>query len=489
MNNTMINTALDRLPVRRGRLVPTMAILLLTGVFAISSAGCDNTAEETTDTGFIDETPDTGLTDTGDGQGNNSDLLYPDEAMKVAFIFAPKDDSGPIKTRDLHATEELTSYKLEAWKSNPMDLPDVTNITNPSLSENGEINCDLGCIMNPEGTWLLHYQVVDSETNNRKLQLSRLNIGYLLDKLSTRTIAEGTNLGKAMFAGSSIVYGKLLGNNDGMSIHAQRISGDGSDDHLVAEVPDIAGFTTDPNRARVIIFNATLSCMKIRLANAEGEPDNRLIYTIGQTCSAGGSEFSANEPAAVSPDGNYLAIVTKNKVDDLDIRWLRLQMINIGGTEGTVDGQFKLGPAGNSACQQNRGENEYTEATDLTWSPDGKYVYLLARANCGKFDVAESDILRFSVAADGSIEDRTNLTRNPKDNFPYALPIDAFSLSPQGKWMFLTMPPYEWISTRELYAISANAYETEGFVLTDTMIRLTRNRQLSVQFPMARPSR
>ena len=119
------------------------------------------------------------------------------------------------------------------------------------------------------------------------------------------------------------------------------------------------------------------------------------------------------------------------------------------------------------------------------WSPDGRYLYVLAtnRAGClNDLSLDDTAMLRFDINENGSIARAEQLTPDQTgSDFPARVSILDFALSPDGKGLFVAAVPPDRPQGHDLWFLGLNANEIVAHArgqdaqatVFEAMVRLT----------------
>ena len=434
----------------------------------------------------------------GEGEGEEEASMIPDFAPFQVVFYYPRGDDKP--ETDLYVTQEfITPGAAREWqeqgtvpaKDREAFLFAMTR--NREAGEDGEsiLNC-ASCFVSTNGKYLA-WAEVEPGTGEQELWVAPIHPGWQVrfDLKHKATSAGGQgrldtrSLG---FAGDWLVYGVITGDHE--VVMAQKAE-DGAEEHVVQDLPLGGGFRVDPEGRAVVSFEIkTLASMTAWSASPSGEANPILLHLFEVENASTGSDYSGNEPASVSPDGRFVAVVTTAR-ERLGVQAeLRLHVLTLDPLDpGSAHiSSMSLGPAGQGACLVPRDPGQFVQVDrPPIWAPDGRYLYVLGRApaHCGakSYDVDDTAILRADVADNGELGTLTNLTPIPPDWGEYTRrpSFGEFALSPDGKMFIVTTTSWARVRGTDLFLMSARVNEVYTELLTEnqdttlfaTMVRLT----------------
>ncbi len=440
------------------------------------------------------------------------------ESFQTTFYYPKTTRQGVQEFSDLYVTGAITTALASEWFETTRDssfIPgrDVEGFVR-SLTSHPETGASLiqcaSCVVSRDGGFLA-WAEVDPGTGQTDLFVAPVHAGWSIRMdLKRKAAGEGPD-GKLDtralgFAGDWLVYGTIQG--DRKLVKAQRAL-DGTEDHVLHELPAGGGFIVDP-RGNVVVTMLlnTLASMTVSAAVPSGGGDPTTLHLFEVDGASTGSDYSGSEKGAVSPSGEFLAIVTNARATvgspaDLALNVLATNPRDPGdGMRSTL----RIGPGGQGACDSPRAQGEFTQVLQPpTWSPDGRFVYVLAsnRAGCqNPLAVPDTDILRIPVAANGELGEPVNITQNRADwDHPRRLVIEQMQLSPDGKVFILSAVPTDGIKSTDLYLASARLNEVYDEVtspdggnrpdttLFEVILRLTRKGRFDSRNPQNFPLR
>lgn len=161
------------------------------------------------------------------------------------------------------------------------------------------------------------------------------------------------------------------------------------------------------------------------------------------TCVGTGSQYSDDDPAAVSPDGKSIVLFT------IVGRYFRARRYAVGSTQDSTFTNIITLPASASYLQDvclNLPSWMHAQVKGTPqFSDDGKKVYFLGLSRCGgSTDKEWTDIMSMNVEDIGkpvSKEMFTNYTNNPRDSSPGNRWIRSFVVSPAKKFFVFSASP------------------------------------------------
>ena len=416
--------------------------------------------------------------DSADATEEGASLIPAFASFQIVFYY-PKDSEPP--ERDLYLVQQAISpASVEAWLgedyAETLQQKEVPGREFDSFlhaltkSEGVSVLSCASCVLSPDGTKLA-WAEEEPGSGQQQLWVADVDPGWQirLDRKykATSAGAQGRLDTKSLgFAGDWLVYGIATAERE--IVMAQDSSEAGANDHELQVLPAGGGFSVDPLGRHVITLEKkTLASMGAWSASPSGEANPILLHVFEVENASTGSDYSGTEPVAVSPDGRYVAIVTEARESIAGSAYLKVHTLTTDPVDpGTGHiSEVKLGPSGQTKCTVPREADQYTDVDeDPVWSPDGRYLYVLAYApaNCGtrQYTVDDTAILRIDVADNGVLGGVTNLTPTPQENdHPLRVAIQQFSLSPDGKMFVVSATPPDRIRSRELYAMPARTNE------------------------------
>lgn len=321
------------------------------------------------------------------------------------------------------------------------------------------VECNRGCRVSDDLSWFIWVEPAGEDTELRAAPITAFDYdGVVVDMASSSLIAA---------------------NAPGFAIQGSTVAWTSSDfEVMVAELPGTnptslgvvgaadgtqGGFYLAPGGERVITWTVTLSSMTLTAHDlASGAPGAEL-YTLSSEGAGGtGSFYGPREKMAMSPDGRYLAIVSRGLVDTdpcatndeciapaacgatgrCTEQRLTVSMIDLSEadklsgacttssecgaahlcdiadpadpTTGVcMPGRLDLGAAGPQKCNAHQ-PGEFTDIRDtLRWSPDSRALYLLAVEDCSNYNVPRASILKTDALLSGP----TAVLENPGADF------------------------------------------------------------------------
>ncbi len=171
------------------------------------------------------------------------------------------------------------------------------------------------------------------------------------------------------------------------------------------------------------------------------------VEEINGVCISEGSQYSDSDPAAISPDGRYVAAFVVRKHD------LRLYLWDLTRPEQPYD--KRLAGVGFDQVYTERTVCQYLEEGQPAFvrgrphfTPDSNALLFLGGNECNACDPAkpESDIFKLEVARimdptplqPGEL---TNVTKTPKTCDAHQLLIEEFDISPAGDALVMSASP------------------------------------------------
>ncbi|MEL6179425.1 MAG: hypothetical protein AAFS10_10750, partial [Myxococcota bacterium] len=396
-----------------------------------------------------------------------------------------------------------------------------------------DVECDAGCTVSDDLQWF-----VWQDSTTRALNVAPItNIGFdgaTIDMGSMSTIGEDIRTWSV--AGSRILWvsssfealtSELPGTN------AVSLGSLGQADQTTG------GIYLGPGGRRAITWTLPgLTAMELSLHSFDGASSIGDFYTFRSDGFGGtGSFYGSRERMAISPDGRYLAVITRGLTDttpcsaDTDClateqcgasgrctsQRLVLNMIDFNdvdklngactsdgecGTSHFCDfanpsdpnsgrclaGRLDLGASGPNDCT-NRQDGEFTEVRDtLVWSPDSTTVYLLAAEDCARFNIARTAILK----TDPTLMPPTAVIENSGADWDGNACFDAsemefdvgregcvvdiveFNLAPTGNTVVFSASSPKAATNFELYTIDINGSRDKEW-LTDSLETTVRS--------------
>jgi hypothetical protein len=236
-------------------------------------------------------------------------------------------------------------------------------------------------------------------------------------------------------------------------------------------------FSASPDGSTLLFLSPTIFSQSVYVWR-EGEGLTSLgeicqVERFGSCADLTGSQYTDADPAAVSPDGRYVALFA--------VRQQAMKVFLWDLTEPQVRHEQALARVAleqdytqQTSCQNlEPGQFSFVRGRPQ-FTKDSRALVFLGWTDCSSGDERkkpETDILRLSVArimsavplAAGEIE---NLTETPKTNNAHQIVIESFDLSPAGDVLVFTGSP---------------TFSIGGNVLGDTDRRQREDRELWVQ--------
>lgn len=268
------------------------------------------------------------------------------------------------------------------------------------------------------------------------------------------------NVADFHFAGGKMFYSKIAscsGPSCTYNIFMRDLEVDVNKEHLLFAFPPDAEalhdsiykghFTVSESGEVIAILNPTIRSQSYWVWRSGAIQRLNLLCTNRQSgqCIGTGSEYSDQDPLALSPDNSLLQTFTvaegklrawvyhtKEEVAPL---WSNLTQVPTGSN-------YK-----NNICAHMTEDWQYAYVKGTPrFSADGKSIYYLGRSECNDLAKAETDILEIPVAVIGngkpvSAADIRNITNNPKDSTVDNTVITDFDLCPGGKTLVLNATP------------------------------------------------
>lgn len=238
-----------------------------------------------------------------------------------------------------------------------------------------------------------------------------------------REVSGGVN--RFEFAAELIVFtqGQAIGNDGEIDVVVEPIAGfepdacPNDDDpaacrQIVGQIDGAGGFRVTPFGSLIIVIRTTLSNMTLSFFNVENGA-NQTLTTIGEQDGTG-SQFSGL-PVALSPDGKYIALFTRN-----EFIWRATTVqANPINPDVVVKDVFeaKKGAEQDWDCTREMPFHFNSISFDPRFSHDAEYFYALATGDCslrtGASNRRDNDVLRFprDLSGDPEIVNVTNTLR------------------------------------------------------------------------------
>ena len=426
-------------------------------------------------------------------------------SFQTSFYYPKTSREGVQESSDLYGTGAITTEAASDWyaKGQETDSPyipgrDVEGFIRP-LTQHPDLETSLiqcaSCVVS-DNRGFLAWAEQDPGTGATLLMVAPIHAGWSIRMDLKRQAASDDGNTKIDtralgFAGDWLVYGLVQG--DRKLVKAQKAL-DGTGDHILHELPSGGGFIVDPKGHVVVtMLLNTLASMTVSAAVPSGGGDPTTLHLFAVDGASTGSDYSGSEKGAISPDGQFVALVTNARETVASPADLALNILSTSPRDAGsgLRATLRLGPGGQGACDSPRAPGEFTQVLQPPlWSPDGQYLYVLAsnRAGCqNPLTVPDTDILRIEVAENGELGESVNITQNRPDwDHPRRLVIEQMTLSPDGKVFILSAVPTDGIKSTDLFLASARLNEVydeatspEGGNRPDTtlfevIVRLTR---------------
>lgn len=268
------------------------------------------------------------------------------------------------------------------------------------------------------------------------------------------------NIADFQFAGGKMFYSKVAscaGPSCTYNIFMRDLEKNVNEEHLLFTFPPDAEslddsiykghFTVSNDGEVVAILNPTIRSQSYWIWQNGAIQRLNLLCTNRQSgqCIGTGSEYSDEDPIAISPDRTLLQTFTvaegklrawvyhtKEAVEPL---WSNLTQVPSGSS-------YK-----NNICAHMTEDWQYAYVkAQPRFSADGKSVYYLGRSECNDLGKPETDLLEIPIDVIGngkpvSANDVRHITKNPKNSTSDNTVIDDFDLCPGGKTLVFNATP------------------------------------------------
>ena len=207
-------------------------------------------------------------------------------------------------------------------------------------------------------------------------------------------------------------------------------------------------FTVSPDGESLVLLSPTIRSQRVYLWNKTlHEVDYLCDNFQNETCIGAGSQYSDNDPLAISPDSQSVVLFT---ITDRALRVRRYSTVNPDdkGSSPLLAVPPNAGGDYRSLACVYREPWQWTDVIGQpVYTPDGNNVLFVGHAACDPSqDKAETDIIKMDPSWIGDLSpveehELINLTNNAKGDVTANTQITSIALSPDGRRVVYTATP------------------------------------------------
>lgn len=420
------------------------------------------------------------------------------ENFRIVYGYRGRITAGPEKNTDKH----------DLWLLNPLKYKEEPlNLTKFALQNIKDLNCDKGCIIDRNLTWIA-VSTTGMTPKGADYKIGKFNNELIVSLVKWAVLKEKKYLA---FAGNYLYYSELVdctGSPQSCYYDIHRVNLENpSDKQKITTFPPMEELKHSIYSGRFFLSNdgKTIAILNptIRSQTLFVWRDGKLIkldYICPHKgpsgeCIGTGSFYTDNDPVAISPDGEEVIAFF---IVDPELRAYRYK-IKGGGVFYSTILKVPMGSYIENACY-NKKDWQYTEVVgNPLWTEDKKFALFIGSNSvngkpCGGYIKPKTDILKIELKniGDGTPiveEELIKVTNNPEGDISQNIQISAMDISPQNKFIIFRATPHlqidgtpipdissRQLTDKELYIIGIDG---EGF------LQLTNSLDFSLETLMA----
>ncbi|MFT5431635.1 MAG: hypothetical protein ACI9OJ_002332, partial [Myxococcota bacterium] len=208
-------------------------------------------------------------------------------------------------------------------------------------------------------------------------------------------------------------------------------------------------FRVSPDGQSVVILSPTIRSQRVYIWNGTLHQVEFLCENMqNNTCIGTGSQFSDNDPVAISPDGKSVVLFSIDN-QALRVRRFSTENLNDKGQSALLSVQSVTGSTYQSAACALKEPWQFTRIIgDPHFTPDGKYVVFAGGSSCDPDSIKDhTNIYKIDPSWIGDLSaveehEVINLTNNPTGTIPANREVTSMSLTPDGNHVVFTATPH-----------------------------------------------